>query len=109
MPGCWWIRYSKRLHIHKQSVSWIAYTALPASLLTPLDIGLQVLDNVIMTKWKVLPREQCQGQSYREGGGWEFGDTRAHGSSRNTQLRRQLHYSKLKLGRKPSVSTDFPE
>ncbi|KAL9613997.1 MAG: hypothetical protein Q9167_001477 [Letrouitia subvulpina] len=24
-------------------------------------IGLQVLDNVIMTKWKVLPREQCQG------------------------------------------------
>lgn len=26
-----------------------------------IDIGLQVLDNVIMTKWKVLPREQCQG------------------------------------------------
>ncbi|KAL9602240.1 MAG: hypothetical protein Q9219_001964 [cf. Caloplaca sp. 3 TL-2023] len=24
-------------------------------------IGLQVLDNVIMTRWKVLPREQCQG------------------------------------------------
>ncbi|KAL9065453.1 MAG: hypothetical protein Q9161_008214 [Pseudevernia consocians] len=24
-------------------------------------IGLQVLDNVIMTKWKVLPREQCLG------------------------------------------------
>jgi hypothetical protein len=31
------------------------------SLLTRVDIGLQVLDNVIMTKWKVLPREQCQG------------------------------------------------
>ena len=24
-------------------------------------IGLQVLDHVIMTKWKILPREQCQG------------------------------------------------
>ncbi|KAL8944857.1 MAG: hypothetical protein Q9216_000147 [Gyalolechia sp. 2 TL-2023] len=24
-------------------------------------IGLQVLDNVIMTRWKVLPRDQCQG------------------------------------------------
>ena len=27
-----------------------------------LDLGLQVLDNVIMTRWKVLPREQCQGK-----------------------------------------------
>jgi exportin-1 len=25
------------------------------------DLGLQVLDNVIMTRWKVLPKEQCQG------------------------------------------------
>ncbi|KAK1075068.1 Karyopherin transporter [Friedmanniomyces endolithicus] len=24
-------------------------------------LGLQVLDNVIMTRWKVLPRDQCQG------------------------------------------------
>ena len=24
-------------------------------------LGLQVLDNVIMTRWKVLPRAQCQG------------------------------------------------
>ncbi|RAL61344.1 hypothetical protein DID88_009480 [Monilinia fructigena] len=24
-------------------------------------LGLQVLDHVIMTRWKVLPREQCQG------------------------------------------------
>ncbi|KAI0163195.1 CRM1 C terminal-domain-containing protein [Pestalotiopsis sp. NC0098] len=24
-------------------------------------LGLQVLDNVIMTRWRVLPREQCQG------------------------------------------------
>jgi len=26
-----------------------------------IDLGLQVLDNVIMTRWKVLPRDQCQG------------------------------------------------
>lgn len=25
------------------------------------DLALQVLDNVIMTRWRVLPREQCQG------------------------------------------------
>lgn len=27
------------------------------------DLGLQVLDHVIMTRWKVLPRDQCQGLS----------------------------------------------
>ena len=27
-----------------------------------VDLGLQVLDNVIMTRWKVLPKEQCQGE-----------------------------------------------
>lgn len=27
-----------------------------------VDLGLQVLDNVIMTRWKVLPRDQCQGK-----------------------------------------------
>lgn len=26
-----------------------------------LDLALQVLDDVIMTRWKVLPREQCLG------------------------------------------------
>lgn len=25
-------------------------------------LGLQVLDNVIMTRWKVLPRDQCLGR-----------------------------------------------
>lgn len=29
------------------------------------DLGLQVLDNVIMTRWKVLPKEQCQGENFR--------------------------------------------
>jgi len=27
-------------------------------------LGLQILDNVIMTRWKVLPRDQCQGMFY---------------------------------------------
>lgn len=27
-----------------------------------VDLGLQVLDEVIMTRWKVLPRDQCQGK-----------------------------------------------
>ena len=30
-------------------------------ILTALDLGLQVLDNVIQTRWKVLPKEQRQG------------------------------------------------
>ena len=29
--------------------------------LTGPDLGLQVLDNVIKTRWKVLPKEQRQG------------------------------------------------
>lgn len=33
-------------------------------LLIFTDIALQVLDNVIMTRWKVLPRDQCQGKNY---------------------------------------------
>lgn len=31
-------------------------------MLTMLDLALQVLDDVIMTRWKVLPREQCLGK-----------------------------------------------
>jgi hypothetical protein len=31
-------------------------------MLTLLDLALQVLDDVIMTRWKVLPREQCLGK-----------------------------------------------
>jgi exportin-1 len=33
-----------------------------SEVLTNADLGLQVLDNVIQTRWKVLPREQCQGE-----------------------------------------------
>ena len=34
---------------------------LTRPLIDPTDLGLQVLDNVIMTRWKVLPRHECQG------------------------------------------------
>lgn len=39
-------------------------TILRMSLLTEADLGMQVLDSVIMTRWKVLPRDQCMGISY---------------------------------------------
>ena len=61
MPGCWLTRYCKRHRIHRRNVGMIPQ-ARWAFRLTHIDIGLQVLDNVIMTKWKVLPREQCQGK-----------------------------------------------
>lgn len=35
-------------------------------MLTIVDLALQVLDDVIMTRWKVLPREQCLGNCYLE-------------------------------------------
>ena len=39
----------------------IGHTELGTQADFPVDLGLQVLDNVIMTRWKVLPRDQCQG------------------------------------------------
>lgn len=60
------------------------------SMLTGLiqDLGLQVLDDVIMTRWKVLPREQCQGKfpmimKLYAAGSDQF---------RYPQLRRQFHH-----------------
>ncbi len=50
-----------RHHILRPSVSELEFTKSQAKLIY-VDIGLQVLDNVIMTKWKVLPKEQQQGQ-----------------------------------------------
>lgn len=32
-----------------------------SGLMSRKDLALQVLDNVISTRWRVLPREQCQG------------------------------------------------
>lgn len=58
-----------------------------------LDLGLQVLDNVIMTRWKVLPREQCQG-NLKAIDGLVSG---ANGMCRNSQLCSQLHHTELKF------------
>lgn len=61
MRGFLSTKYCKRRRIHRPNVSGSRmYTR--AVLLNVTDIGLQVLDNVIMTKWKVLPKEQQQGE-----------------------------------------------
>ncbi len=65
MLGSWWTRYYRRRRTHRPSVSILPVSSQWQSNLTILDIGLQVLDNVIVTKWKVLPREQCQGKNVR--------------------------------------------
>ncbi|KAG8427706.1 Karyopherin transporter [Metarhizium acridum] len=43
--------------------AWLMVEQDPFDRAIPPDkiLGLQVLDNVIMTRWKVLPRDQCQG------------------------------------------------
>ncbi|CCF40294.1 exportin KapK [Colletotrichum higginsianum] len=43
--------------------SWLLVDKILAEATYPQTkfLGLQVLDNVIMTRWKVLPRDQCQG------------------------------------------------
>jgi hypothetical protein len=67
MLGSPWAISSKRPHIFKPNVCFkpLGQFCLAVSgtlTLTHIDIALQVLDNVIMTRWKVLPREQCQGK-----------------------------------------------
>lgn len=61
--GSLWTRYCKRRLTHKRNVGASCCHYCWMRQLTSIDIGLQVLDNVIMTKWKVLPREQCQGNN----------------------------------------------
>lgn len=50
---------------YPQTKCWFPPSAVPTSMSTDLgiDLALQVLDDVIMTRWKVLPREQCLGTS----------------------------------------------
>lgn len=75
MPGLPWAISSKRLHTFKPNVCFESLAISPMSenawekkedKLTSVDIALQVLDNVIMTRWKVLPRDQCQGKNYND-------------------------------------------
>lgn len=64
MPGLWSTRFSLMPSTPKRNVRipqgtqqqcLVAYTDINP------DLGLQVLDSVITTRWKVLPRDQCQG------------------------------------------------
>ncbi|KAK2032183.1 hypothetical protein LX32DRAFT_650188 [Colletotrichum zoysiae] len=51
------------LQFKEDQDSWLLVDKILAEATYPQTkfLGLQVLDNVIMTRWKVLPRDQCQG------------------------------------------------
>jgi hypothetical protein len=72
-------------------------------------LGLQVLDHVIMTRWKVLPREQCQGMEKNCPASM---DSRPPGlltwTPRNPQLHRLVHPTVLGFRRNPQVTADSP-
>lgn len=61
MHGFLSIRFSQMHSIRRLNVSRGSGEA-GGTPLTDADLGLQVLDNVIMTRWKVLPRDQCHGK-----------------------------------------------
>lgn len=70
MLGLWSIKFFPMRNIPRPSVSSppdvhvaTSVNGVADQLTYRQDLGLQVLDNVIMTRWKVLPREQCQGSS----------------------------------------------
>ncbi len=58
-----------------------------------------------MTKWKVLPREQCQGQLLQPRKIWQ----RLTKLARHTQLRGQLYHPELKYRREPEVTANVPQ
>ena len=60
-----------------------------------IDLGLQVLDSVVMTRWKVLPREQCQGRLTN----LRVLVDKLTVVIRNTQLCRQFHHPDIEHGR----------
>ncbi|RDI82292.1 hypothetical protein Vi05172_g7737 [Venturia inaequalis] len=55
-------RFSSMPAIHRQNASPRLHKDRIVMMANSwADIGLQVLDNVINTRWRVLPRDQCQG------------------------------------------------
>ena len=58
-----------------------------------------------MTKWKILPREQCQGKLYQS----SRERTSLMLCARHTQFRGQLHHSKLKLRRELEEPENLPQ
>lgn len=65
-PGCRWEKSYRNRRTLKQNVSVpvteTRYKRCEVNSFMVIDLGLQVLDEVIMTRWKVLPRDQCQGK-----------------------------------------------
>ena len=66
------------------------------NLLTFADLALQVLDDVIMTRWRVLPREQCLGNIIFSPGFSR--NTLIDLCSRHSELHCQFHHRELKVG-----------
>lgn len=68
-------------------------------VLTFTDLALQVLDDVIMTRWRVLPREQCLGNIIFSP---EISNFALIGLfSRHSELHCQFHHRELKVGGEP--------
>lgn len=94
MHGYLLTRFCKMLHTRKPNVCSSSVIIATTQVLTNADLGLQVLDNVIMTRWKVLPKEQCQGKSLKMASlGVVLTETR------NSEFRGQLHHTMFRLRR----------
>lgn len=77
-------------------------------ILISVDLALQVLDDVIMTRWRVLPREQCLGNNVIST--LMVSKITLTGLfSRHSELHRQFHHRELKVGGEPEGRTRFPE
>lgn len=81
--------------------------------LTLSVLGLQVLDNVIQTRWKILPKEQRQGKTKTRRGMQEWRaveqSIRHHTNlnvSRNSKFRCWLHHPGLIFTRKFESTKD---
>ena len=104
--GSWSTRFSNPPRIHRPSVrDCLLATSWEEALIIFTDIGLQILDNVILTRWKVLPRDQCQGR---------LGETCGFGRqliycTRHSQFRRQLHHTMFEYRREPPPAAHTPQ
>lgn len=63
--------------------------------LTIVDLALQVLDDVIMTRWKVLPRDQCLGELRSQ----DMSLIHQFNRPRYSKFCCQLHYRKFQVRR----------
>lgn len=62
MLGHVWMLYLRAARIRNPNVCKLASTiSLPRSQANSVVIALSILDRLITTRWKILPKEQCQG------------------------------------------------